>query len=418
MSRLSGGAGASRASLGVYLASLALMTTIACQGAIGLFNHMTGIADEILTAPQDAPQGRQSAALTAKAKITVSTKGQVALTQDWLDRIKTNEFWSGRGGSGGGGPSPYISRGSQRESADTGPSRFDERTWANDEEGEPTYRTVCVRLCDGYFWPVSFATTEAYFDRDRAQCERGCGTPAKLYVYRNPGADPEAMHDLQGQPYSRLPTAFQFRTKFEPTCKCNAHPWEAEAQNRHKLYALDTARRNGSKVAAREAEQLKAKMDIERRAQVLAHTLVQSKGPPVAIAEIGQDVVLSGRTLAIRRQEADPTKGATASSGPKATGTATAAGVALADAPVLLALPIQVLPVQALSVLPSPKAKNPSRTASSGSNSRPAGIMRAGVTRSSTGGGGSGSGGSGSSGSRSATSSGGGDWRGVAFRGN
>ena len=380
---------------------------------------MTGIADEFLTAPQDAPQGRQSTALTAKTKSAVSTKGHVALTQDWLDRIKTNEFWSGRGGSGGGGPTPYISRGSQRRSADTDPSRFDERSWANDDEGEPTYRTVCVRLCDGYFWPVSFATTEAYFDRDRAQCERGCGTPAKLYVYRNPGADPEAMHDLQGQPYSRLPTAFQFRTKFEPTCKCNAHPWEAEAQNRHKLYALDTARRNGSKVAAREAEQLKAKMDIERRAQVLAHTLVQSKGPPVAIAAIGQDVVLSGRTLAIRRQEADPTKGATASSGPKATGTATAAGVALADAPVLLALPMQVLPVQALSVLPSPKTKNPSRTASSGSNSRPAGIMRAGVTRSNNGGGGSG-GGSGGSGSRGSASSGsgGGDWRGVAFRGN
>ena len=394
------------------------MTTIACQGAIGLFNHMTGIADEFLTAPQDAPQGRQSAALTAKTKSAVSTKGHVALTQDWLDRIKTNEFWSGRGGSGGGGPSPYISRGSQRESADTGPSRFDERTWANDEEGEPTYRTVCVRLCDGYFWPVSFATTEAYFDRDRAQCERGCGTPAKLYVYRNPGADPEAMHDLQGQPYSRLPTAFQFRTKFEPACKCNPHPWEAEAQNRHKLYALDAARRNGSKVAAREAEQLKAKMEIERRAQVLAHTLVQSKSPPVAVAANKQDVVQGGRTLAIRRQQADPTKGATAPAGPKATGTATAAGVALADAPVLLALPMQVLPVQALSVLPSPKAKSPSRTASSGSNARPAGIMRAGVTRSNTGGGGSGSGSSGSSGGRGSSGSGGGDWRGVAFRGN
>ena len=29
-----------------------------------------------------------------------------------------------------------------------------------------TYRTMCVRLCDGYFWPVSFTATKREFARD------------------------------------------------------------------------------------------------------------------------------------------------------------------------------------------------------------------------------------------------------------
>lgn len=112
-----------------------------------------------------------------------------------------------------------------------------------------TFRTVCVRLCDGYYWPISFSTTEDLFGRDSMACQQSCGMPARLYVYRAPGGRPEEMIGLGGQPYSRLRTAFQFRVRYDAACSCKAQPWEAEAVDRHRKYAVRAA----SDEAARKA---------------------------------------------------------------------------------------------------------------------------------------------------------------------
>jgi hypothetical protein len=100
-----------------------------------------------------------------------------------------------------------------------------------------TFRTVCVRLCDGYYWPVSFATTRATFERDARTCAQSCSGSAALYYYPNPGGEPEAMVNLEGQPYKNLGTAFLYRSTYDANCKCRPHPWEAEAAERHKSYA-------------------------------------------------------------------------------------------------------------------------------------------------------------------------------------
>ena len=99
------------------------------------------------------------------------------------------------------------------------------------------YRTVCVRLCDGYFFPISFAAPKDRFGQDQQVCERSCSSPAKLYVYQNPVPEPNQMVSLDGQPYSKLSTAFLYRTKWDQDCKCTPHPWEQEAMARHRKYA-------------------------------------------------------------------------------------------------------------------------------------------------------------------------------------
>jgi hypothetical protein len=96
---------------------------------------------------------------------------------------------------------------------------------------------MCVRLCDGYYWPVSFATSMDRFGRDAQTCARSCGTPVALYYYPNPGGAPEDMVSLDGQPYRSLGTAFLYRASYDASCKCRAHPWEAAAIERHKGYA-------------------------------------------------------------------------------------------------------------------------------------------------------------------------------------
>jgi len=62
-----------------------------------------------------------------------------------------------------------------------------------------------------------------------------------LFVYRNPGGDIQDMKDLEGRPYDKLDTAFLYRTQYLSDCKCQPDPWEAEAVDRHRKYALAAA---------------------------------------------------------------------------------------------------------------------------------------------------------------------------------
>ena len=85
-----------------------------------------------------------------------------------------------------------------------------------------TFRTVCVRLCDGAFFPVSFSTLPNHFERDQDQCQQKCAAPAELYYYsQSPGAGIEqAVSHKTRQPYSTLRTAFRFRKEFVSGCSC------------------------------------------------------------------------------------------------------------------------------------------------------------------------------------------------------
>jgi hypothetical protein len=82
---------------------------------------------------------------------------------------------------------------------------------------------VCVRTCDGAYFPVSFATYQARFLDDEKTCKALCpATEASLFTYRNPGEDINQAVSVSGQPYSTLPNAFKFRTEFNPSCACKA----------------------------------------------------------------------------------------------------------------------------------------------------------------------------------------------------
>lgn len=104
-----------------------------------------------------------------------------------------------------------------------------------------TFRTMCVRLCDGYYWPVSFATTADRFARDEDACQSSCSAPAKLFTYANPGQDIEQMVDRQGIAYTKLKTAFAHRERLDPSCRCQDEPWSASEIARHRAYALEAA---------------------------------------------------------------------------------------------------------------------------------------------------------------------------------
>jgi hypothetical protein len=83
-----------------------------------------------------------------------------------------------------------------------------------------SYRTLCVRLCDGFYFPISFATPEAGLARDAEQCRASCGAEARLFYHLNPGGSVETMLDLTGRAYSALPNAFKYRKTLISGCHC------------------------------------------------------------------------------------------------------------------------------------------------------------------------------------------------------
>jgi hypothetical protein len=87
-----------------------------------------------------------------------------------------------------------------------------------------TYRTLCVRLCDGYYFPISFAIRGSALARDADQCAASCGVEGRLFYHANPGGSVAMMTDLSGRAYTLLPTAFQYRAALVAGCSCQPQP--------------------------------------------------------------------------------------------------------------------------------------------------------------------------------------------------
>jgi hypothetical protein len=93
-----------------------------------------------------------------------------------------------------------------------------------------SYRTICVRTCDGFYYPISYATTPNRFAEDEQKCRQSCpAAEATLFAYPNPGGDVTQALSISGQAYTSLPNAFRYRQAVDPNCSCR-HPGESWSQ--------------------------------------------------------------------------------------------------------------------------------------------------------------------------------------------
>lgn len=83
-------------------------------------------------------------------------------------------------------------------------------------------RPVCVRTCDGYFFPLS-AAAQANSADDQAACSDQCpDAPTALY-FLPPGSDRiEDASSASGGRYTALPAALRYRTSRVDACTCHA----------------------------------------------------------------------------------------------------------------------------------------------------------------------------------------------------
>jgi len=90
-------------------------------------------------------------------------------------------------------------------------------------DGAPsgTYHTVCVRACDGFYFPISYSTVPSRFADDARACQRQCpAAEVELYSFRNPGENMEQAVSVTGQPYTSLANAFRYRKEIIAGCSC------------------------------------------------------------------------------------------------------------------------------------------------------------------------------------------------------
>jgi hypothetical protein len=114
-----------------------------------------------------------------------------------------------------------------------------------DGNGAPagTFRTVCVRTCDGFYFPISYSTVPSRFATDAQSCQRLCpGAPVALYTYHNPGEEIDQAVSADGAPYTALPNAFRYRKELVSGCFCRrpGETWSEVLRNADDSSTLES----------------------------------------------------------------------------------------------------------------------------------------------------------------------------------
>jgi hypothetical protein len=166
-----------------------------------------------------------------------------------------------------------------RQYVNTGPGGFFENLFgaispvppsSGDVPFAGTFRTLCVRTCDGYYFPISYSTVPGKFADDEALCRRLCpATEVMLFSHRNPGEDVSRAISATGKLYTELPAAFSYRKQFNAACSCRA-PGQSWADALRQADDQTTVERGDIVVT-------------EERSRQLSQPRLDAQGKPIAL---------------------------------------------------------------------------------------------------------------------------------------
>lgn len=138
-------------------------------------------------------------------------------------------------------PFRLLQRDQERASRPRAPDAGADEDIGPPDSGGP-YTTMCVRTCDGFYFPLRANARRANFVNDARSCKAACGSDARLFYYPARSGDTAAMVDLSGQSYADLPHAFAYRKALKDGCTCKPVPWSEDAKAEHQKYAGIEAR--------------------------------------------------------------------------------------------------------------------------------------------------------------------------------
>lgn len=132
-------------------------------------------------------------------------------------------------------PPPAMSR---PDFGDVRPNPFEPSYGAPTRFGNGRYKTMCVRLCDGYYFPISNATSRRSFWQDAQQCQSRCSSETQLFYMPTSGGAIEEARSVTGLAYEDLKNAFRYRKTLDKSCTCRPDPWSVAERQRHARYAM------------------------------------------------------------------------------------------------------------------------------------------------------------------------------------
>ena len=143
-----------------------------------------------------------------------------------------------------------------------------------------SYRTICVRTCDGFYFPISFSTTPGQFRDDEQTCRRMCpAAEVILFSHRNPGEEVTQASSISGQLYTELPNAFRYRQEFNAACNCK-RPGDSWAEALKHLDDRSTLERGDIFITEERAKAMSQPRDAQGR--LLRPAIPTSSGKPAA----------------------------------------------------------------------------------------------------------------------------------------
>ncbi len=172
-------------------------------------------------------------------------------------------------------------------------------------------KAVCVRACDGAFFPVSYSASGGRLDGLEDMCRALCpNADVALYTYPASGEIEQAV-SINGARYMDSPTALKFRQSFDSTCSCRrrGQSWaqalvnaEAKLGQQGKTDIIVTA----EKSAEMSRPKIDSKSDPKTKAAGAATATAATAKSGLKIAPgtdvNGVDTTLSQQTATISRE--------------------------------------------------------------------------------------------------------------------
>ena len=140
----------------------------------------------------------------------------------------------------------------------------------DDEPARGGSQAVCVRTCDGGFFPLGISARRGK-ENLVEMCQALCpGAETEVFT-RRPDADIKTAASLDGKSYTELPNALKFEKSFVPTCTCR-QPGKTWAETLANAEEVLGATRKGDVVVTKEKsdEMSRPRLDPKAVAAALA----------------------------------------------------------------------------------------------------------------------------------------------------
>ena len=160
---------------------------------------------------------------------------------------------------------------------------------------------VCVRACDGSFFPVSYFGAANRSDTLEQVCRSLCpNADMTLYSFPFGGTIEEAVSSA-GEPYARLPNAGKFEQTYDPGCSCRApgQSWAealADAEAKYGRHSHDIV------VSVEDAERMSRPVEDPKAKPAAADPAEPGDAAPVALDINGVDTTLRAAAAAVSRE--------------------------------------------------------------------------------------------------------------------